>query len=234
MGSTSEKSSLLQKSSVGDAQGFAEAFGLAQDYLASRSRASDLYWMVNPKEFQEANKRVHEVVDHYVNLALKSQKEKPPGSRYIFAEALAAETSDSKVLRDNMLNILLAGRDTTASLLSSAFYYMARHPHVWNRLRREIVEQFGDASQPKAEITQVKLKDIPYLRYVLNESTSIPHAPITHIANKTSPPSSTPRPPQLPRRKQRHHPPRRWRTKRKIPRLRTQRLHRRIQRLRHA
>lgn len=133
-----------------------------------------------------------------------------------------------------MLNILLAGRDTTASLLSSAFYYMARHPHVWNRLRREIVEQFGDASQPKAEITQVKLKDIPYLRYVLNESTSIPHAPITHIANKTSPPSSTPRPPQLPRRKQRHHPPRRWRTKRKIPRLRTQRLHRRIQRLRHA
>jgi len=192
MGSTSEKKGLLQKSSVGDAQGFAEAFGLAQDYLASRSRASDLYWMVNPKEFQEANKRVHEVVDHYVNLALKSQREKPPGSRYIFAEALAAETSDPKVLRDNMLNILLAGRDTTASLLSSAFYYMARHPHVWNRLRREIVEQFGDAAQPKAEITQVKLKDIPYLRYVLNESKSILISPIhtllTNPALRLQPP----------------------------------------------
>lgn len=174
MAPSSEKTSLLEKSSVGDAQGFAEAFGLAQDYLAARSRAQDLYWMVNPKEFQEANKRVHEVVDHYVNRALQSQadpEKKQPGSRYIFAEALAAETSDPKVLRDNMLNILLAGRDTTASLLSSAFYYMARHPHVWNRLRREIIEQFGDATQPKAEITQVKLKDIPYLRYVLNEST---------------------------------------------------------------
>ena len=166
-------SSLLGKSSVGNAQGFAEAFGLAQDYLASRSRAQDLYWVVNPKEFQDANRRVHEVVDHYVNLALESQKhpeKKEPGSRYIFAEALAAETSDPKVLRDNMLNILLAGRDTTASLLSSAFFYLARHPHVWNRLRREIIEEFGDSAQPKAEITQAKLKDIPYLRYVLNES----------------------------------------------------------------
>ncbi|OJJ84707.1 cytochrome P450 [Aspergillus glaucus CBS 516.65] len=186
MGSTSEKTGLLEKSSVGDAQGFAEAFGLAQDYLASRSRASDLYWMVNPKEFQEANKRVHEVVDHYVRLAMKSEKEKPPGSRYIFAEALAAETSDPKVLRDNMLNILLAGRDTTASLLSSAFYYMARHPHVWNRLRHEIVEQFGDAAQPKAEITQAKLKDIPYLRYVLNETLRLqPPVPLNfRVANK--------------------------------------------------
>ena len=166
-------SSLLGKSSVGNAQGFAEAFGLAQDYLASRSRAQDLYWVVNPKEFQDANRCVHEVVDHYVNLALESQKhpeKKEPGSRYIFAEALAAETSDPKVLRDNMLNILLAGRDTTASLLSSAFFYLARHPHVWNRLRREIIDEFGDSGQPKAEITQAKLKDIPYLRYVLNES----------------------------------------------------------------
>lgn len=178
----SSNSSLLEKSSVGNAQGFAEAFGLAQDYLASRSRAQDLYWVVNPKEFQDANRRVHEVVDHYVNLALESQRhpeKKEPGSRYIFAEALAAETSDPKVLRDNMLNILLAGRDTTASLLSSAFFYLARHPHVWNRLRREIIEEFGDGAQPKAEITQAKLKDIPYLRYVLNESMLL----VFHLTN---------------------------------------------------
>lgn len=178
----SAESSLLEKSSVGNAQGFAEAFGTAQDYLAARSRAQDMFWMVNPKEFQEANKLVHEVVDHYVNLALESQRHperKEPGSRYIFAEALAAETSDPKVLRDNMLNILLAGRDTTASLLSSVFHYMARHPQVWNRLRREIVEEFGDSAHPKAEITQTKLKDIPYLRYVLNESTFIsPYPPM--------------------------------------------------------
>lgn len=177
--SATAKGGLLEKSSVGNAQGFAEAFGTAQDYLASRSRSQDAYWLINPKEFQDANKRVHEVVDHYVKLALESQqdpeKKQSTGGRYIFAEALAAETSDPKVLRDNMLNILLAGRDTTASLLSSAFFYMARHQQVWHRLRQVVLDEFGDAANPKTEITQAKLKDIPYLRYVLNESAFPSH-----------------------------------------------------------
>lgn len=168
---------LLGRSAVGNAEGFAEAFNKAQEYLAARSRAVVFYWMINPKEFRDANKRVHEVVDHYVQLALESRRnpeKKQPGGRYIFAEALAAENDNPKVLRDNMLNILLAGRDTTASLLSSTFFYLARHPNVWIKLRQVIVDAFGDAEHPKEEITQTKLKDIPYLRYVLNEGTLTP------------------------------------------------------------
>lgn len=169
-----EKGSLLQASAVGNAAGFAEAFNTAQAYLASRSRAQNFYWLINPKEFQEANKRVHEVVDHYVYLALDAKRhpeKKDPNGRYIFRDALAEETDNPKTLRDEMLNILLAGRDTTASLLSSTFFYLARHPDVWNKLRSEIVREFGDSQHPR-EITQTKLKDIPYLRYVLNEGTS--------------------------------------------------------------
>lgn len=167
----SETTGVLEKSAVGSAQGFADAFTTAQDYLAARSRAQGLYWMVNPKAFREANRRVHEVVDHYVNVALESKRnpDQKQDGRYIFLEALAADTDDPKMLRDNMLNILLAGRDTTASLLSSTFFYLSRYPDVWNRLRREIVEAFGDSKSPRTEITQTKLKDIPYLRYVLNE-----------------------------------------------------------------
>ncbi|KAJ5886174.1 uncharacterized protein N7473_008848 [Penicillium subrubescens] len=163
---------VLEKSAVRNAQGFADAFTTAQDYLAARSRAQGLYWVINPKEFREANRRVHEVVDHYVNVALEAKRnpEKKHGGdgRYIFLEALAAETDDPKMLRDNMLNILLAGRDTTASLLSSTFFYLARYPAVFKRLRKEIVDAFGDKNAG-VEITQTKLKDIPYLRYVLNE-----------------------------------------------------------------
>jgi cytochrome P450 len=164
---------VLAKSAVRNAQGFADAFTTAQDYLAARSRAQSLYWVVNPKEFREANSRVHEVVDHYVNLALEAKRNpdrKQADGRYIFLEALAAETDNPKTLRDNMLNILLAGRDTTASLLSSTFFYLARYPDVFARLRKEIVDAFGDSkTTPRVEITQTKLKDIPYLRYVLNE-----------------------------------------------------------------
>ncbi|KAJ5949971.1 hypothetical protein N7454_001555 [Penicillium verhagenii] len=185
----SETTGVLAKSAVRNAQGFADAFTIAQDYLAARSRAQGLYWLVNPKAFREANSQVHEVVDHYVNVALESKRnpdKKDDSGRYIFLDALAADTDDPKILRDNMLNILLAGRDTTASLLSSTFYYLARHPNVFARLRREIIEVFGESRNPLGEITQTKLKDIAYLRYVLNETLRLqPPVPINfRVATK--------------------------------------------------
>ncbi|OGM42387.1 cytochrome P450 52A12 [Aspergillus bombycis] len=167
----SQGSDCLVNSSVKDSEGFAEAFNTSQKWLSARARAVDLYWMINPREFREANKRVHEVVDHYVRLALdnKRHSEKKDNKRFIFAEALAEQTDNPKVLRDNMLNILLAGRDTTASLLSSAFFFLSRHPRVWNKLRGAVIETFGDSQNPRDEITHLKLKDTPYLRHVLNE-----------------------------------------------------------------
>ena len=155
--------------------GFEAAFNLSQDYLAARTRAQNLYWLINPKEFREANRTVHQLVDYYVRLALepKAKKEKAPHERerYIFLEALAEDNRDPKSLRDQMLNILLAGRDTTASLLSSAFYSLAKNPDVWHKLRHEVLNKFGTAEDPREKITFSALKDIPYLRYVLDEST---------------------------------------------------------------
>ncbi|KAL3474244.1 cytochrome P450 [Aspergillus californicus] len=167
-----ESDNVLGSSSVGNAQGFAEAFNSAQEFLAQRLLAQDFYWMVNSKKFRDVTRRVHEVVDYYVHRAIDAKRhpEKKEPGRYIFAEALAADNDDPKVLRDNMLNILLAGRDTTASLLSSVFYYLARNQAAWNKLRRVIVEEFGDSQNPKGDITHTRLKDVPYLRYVLNEA----------------------------------------------------------------
>ncbi|KAB8275173.1 cytochrome P450 [Aspergillus minisclerotigenes] len=164
---------LLQASTATSIQGFEEAFDLAQDYLFARSRALSFYWLINPKAFRDATRTVHEVVDHYVRRAIDIRRESVHGTkrtgRYIFLDALAAETEDPKILRDNLLNILLAGRDTTSSLLSSTFYYLARHPRVWRKLRDQIVAHFGTNSEPLADLTQASLKALPYLRYVLNE-----------------------------------------------------------------
>jgi cytochrome P450 len=163
---------------VGSLAGFAEAFNTRQEYLLRRVLAQRLYWTINPSKFRNANAQVHEVVDHYVQLALlskhagKTQKVghgNGPG-RYVFLEALASGTDDPKLIRDNLLNVLLAGRDTTASLLSSVFFFLARNARVWEKLRREIVGEFGDCHRPGNEITHARVKDLTYLRYVLNES----------------------------------------------------------------
>jgi len=155
--------------------GFEAAFNTSQDYLASRMRAQSLYWLINPKEFRDANRICHQLVDYYVKIALdptatKDFKASHNRERYIFLEALAKDTQDPKLLRDQLLNILLAGRDTTASLLSSAFYLLAHNPRVWTKLRTEVINKFGTAKEPREEISFSSLKDVTYLRYVLDEA----------------------------------------------------------------
>jgi cytochrome P450 len=174
--SSSYTNSAVPVKSTPGQMGFETAFNLSQDYLAARSRAQSLYWLINPKQFRDANHTCHQLVDYYVKIALdpnpsRSFKSSQDRERYIFLEALARDTRDPKLLRDQMLNILLAGRDTTASLLSSVFYLLAHNPRIWTKLRSEIVSKFGTVKEPKAEITFTSLKDMSYLRYILDEGT---------------------------------------------------------------
>lgn len=108
-------------------------------------------------------------VDHFVEKGLAKRasllSEKPDDSgRYLFIEELVRQTDDRVRIRSELLNILLAGRDTTASLLSNVWWMISRRPDVWNRLREEVATLNGE--QPTYE----QLKDLKYVRAVLNES----------------------------------------------------------------
>ncbi|KAG2028464.1 cytochrome P450, partial [Suillus americanus] len=75
-------------------------------------------------------------------------------------------TSDFKIIKDETLNILLAGRDTTASTLTSAVYLLAMHPEFLTRLREEIISKVGLTRRP----TYDDIKEMKFLRAVLNET----------------------------------------------------------------
>ena len=111
----------LQKSGGGDEAVFARAFDYAQHKLAVRGRLGDFYWVLGGSEFRRSCKMVHDFVDGIVADALKEVEKDPDnkeGDRYIFLRALISKTHDPRVLRDQLINVLLAGRDTTACLLS--------------------------------------------------------------------------------------------------------------------
>jgi cytochrome P450 len=153
-----------------DAAEFGRAFDKSLEWISRRISAQKLSFLVDGnKEYTSACKYVHDIADHYVRMALESRKEAKVSDRYVFLQALANDTQDPKVLRDNILNLLIAGRDTTASLLSSVLFYLSHAPAVWERLRREIIDEYGDAANPTGEITHAKIKNMRYLRYVLNE-----------------------------------------------------------------
>lgn len=156
---------------------FAFAFDKAQAQIAKAARFGDAYWMVHNKDFREHCRQCHVFIDHYVQLALsksKSSSQTQSSSRsgkqkYVFLDALAESTRDPIELRSQLLNILLAGRDTTASLLSFLFMTFDQHPHIYAKLRSIILEEFGTYSNPK-EITFSKLKSCNYLQWCLNET----------------------------------------------------------------
>lgn len=126
-------------------------------------------------EFDKSCKIVHDFVDKIVYKALEKTQPrdaekviegKEDADRYVFLTEMAKATRDPIQLRDELLNILLAGRDTTASLLSVTFHVLARRPDIFKKLKAEV--DGLDGVKPDYET----LKSMKYLKYLLNESKS--------------------------------------------------------------
>ena len=69
------------------------------------------------------------------------------------------------MIKDETLNILLAGRDTTSCTLTFAVYALATHPAVLARLRAEVLTTVGPARRP----TYADVRAMRYMRAFINE-----------------------------------------------------------------
>lgn len=149
---------------------FADAFTYVTERMGLESRVGPLANIMPNKRYKDGVKTIHEYISGYVQDAVASYKNgtsiKKDGDadRYIFLEELAKLGCSEKKIQDELLNILLAGRDTTASLLSYLFYTLARRPDVFAKLRDEVM-QYGN--QPP---TFEQIKSMKYLQYCLNET----------------------------------------------------------------
>lgn len=171
----------LNSSENSEQDKFGRLFDLAQGRLGNRSRLGRLAALYRDSEFDEACKFVHQFVDKIIFKALEKAHPRDPeksieskSDRYVFLEELLKSTQDPRQLRDELLNILLAGRDTTASLLSNTFHVLARRPDIWAKLKAEVDELQG--VKPDYET----LRNMKYLKNLLNECTHFPHiSPLT-------------------------------------------------------
>lgn len=82
-----------------------------------------------------------------------------------FLQHLADSTEDVGKIRDQLLNILLAARDTTACLLTYVTYFLAVHPDVAEKLRQEVAHVCGDRPP-----TYEKIKKLKYMKAVIDET----------------------------------------------------------------
>ena len=150
------------------AKDFADAFNRAQEPISNRADSWLNKTMFNG-QFKKDVKYCQDFIDVFVEKGLQQDKTQDveKGGRYIFLDELVKETRDKIRIRSELLNILLAGRDTTASLLTNVFFVLAKRPDIWAKLQEEVSELNGEAP------TYNQIKDMKYLRYVMNECASI-------------------------------------------------------------
>ncbi|KAI5867046.1 cytochrome P450 52A11 [Durotheca rogersii] len=154
-------------------QPFADAFNEVQRVQNIIARSRPLTALVPKRTFRQGLKLVNEFCGIYIDRALRLSAEElatktKSDSDYTFLHELASFTRDRKVLRDQLIAVLLAGRDTTAATLSWTFYELGRHPEVVQKLRREIIERLGP--DPNHTPTYEDLKAMKYLQNVINET----------------------------------------------------------------
>ncbi|OSS54343.1 hypothetical protein B5807_00563 [Epicoccum nigrum] len=154
---------------------FGKMFNYAQDDIATRLRLGPLDRFRKNVKGKEAIQICHTYIEKFVDDAIKfkqeQDEEKKTGSqqneRYIFIHELAKQTQDRQRIRDELINILLAGRDTTASLLSNMFFEIAKRPEVYAKLRDEVAFLEGRAP------TYEELRNLKYLKWCIDESLRV-------------------------------------------------------------
>lgn len=152
-------------------QEFADAFGEVQRVQSLIARAGPLNRLVPRRSFWRSMRVINRFINQYIERALRLSPDELAGKTksdagYTFLHALAGFTRDRKVLRDQIIAVLLAGRDTTACTLSWAVYELARHPDALAKLRAEILSVVGPSRPP----TYDDLKSMKYLQNVMNET----------------------------------------------------------------
>ncbi|KAF7982659.1 hypothetical protein HWV62_27113 [Athelia sp. TMB] len=183
------------------AEDFAVAFGRSQELISQRARIGWIWPLF--EIFKDTTAEPMKVVNGFLDPILKEavEKQRVAGEGFEDKEAvgeaetlldhLVKLTTDHVVLKDEILNILIAGRDTTAATLTFAVYLLATNPAALVRLREEVLASVGTSAKP----TYDNIKDMKYLRAVINETLRLfPAVPFDarETVHETTWPSSDP------------------------------------------
>lgn len=180
--------SLSQEGTDAETKKFVKAIDRAMNGFGAQDEGL-LFWiavmmgiMVQNWTLRGEFKIVHDYVDGIIEKAIAEKQQGPEvekenqdsihsgdKKRYIFLHSLLSQTTSKLKIRSEILNILLAGRETTSALLSNLWFVLSKNPRIFTKLQHEISTHLPNDSLPTYE----NLKEMKYLRAVLNESLRV-------------------------------------------------------------
>ncbi|TFY66527.1 hypothetical protein EVG20_g4563 [Dentipellis fragilis] len=138
---------------------FVRAFDLCQDISTRRAKIGKIWPLFElfDDTMEKPAKTIKDGLEPLVEAALKDKTDSKQGRKEdsmeqkTFLQHLAESTEDVGLIRDQLLSIIIASRDTTACLLSFVVYFLAMHPEIMERLRAEVLDVCGSTGTPDAD-----------------------------------------------------------------------------------
>lgn len=174
-----------------------KAFSDAEEAILHRHVTPPIFWKLQQLlrvGFEKKMSDARRIVDQFIFKCItqKSSEYKKMTNEYqekkfLVLTALMREFKDqigdiedpTKFLRDALINLMVAGKDSTSSTLSWFFYILAQKPAIVDKILEEIHTHLGFKS---GERWQAKdLREMVYLHGAINESLRLfPPLPFNH------------------------------------------------------
>ncbi|RBQ99909.1 hypothetical protein FVER53590_29995 [Fusarium verticillioides] len=135
--------------------------------LGTRGHLRSFYWLYGTRELRSCVKALHKFVDSAIIASDMAKREGSSQALYDCLEVLRERCSGSdEEVREQILGVLAAGKDTTASLMSWTWYCLVRNPRVFEKLRAQTLSSFGpDPGDLLVTMTFASLKECTYLQH---------------------------------------------------------------------
>lgn len=208
------------------ADAFVKAFAFSTEECAKMGRINPLLFKLPHRALDANIKVIREFIRSYLMRAIAEREARiargePKKRGYVFLDEMLDEGPSEEYLTDQLLSVMIAGRDTTAMGITGCVWYLARHPNAVKKLRDEI------ASVGAQNPTWEQLKNMKHLNNIIKESMSQPslsHGPsLDRILTSYRSPPHPSGADQRAHRKQGHRPPPRRRSRREAAYPRTRR-----------
>ncbi|KAJ3338532.1 Protein kinase alk2 [Kappamyces sp. JEL0680] len=148
---------------------FVSAFDRAQLQI-SEMMMNPLLWLQN-KFAGQYSRDVKTIRSFGLDLVQKRKEQSETGTKDLLSLFMAFKKDDGSSLTDDELvdqvvNFIIAGRDTTAQALSWTLYDLATHPQVVEKLVKEARAVMGEETIPSYD----QVREMKYAKAVFNES----------------------------------------------------------------
>jgi cytochrome P450 len=171
--------------------GFEQAFKKAQGHIAIRMRLGSSYWWHDGPAYRMAVWSLVSIMNTYLKGAIKVAEtelainDNEPTN---VLQSFINEGREFNWISNQARHLIIAGFETTSSLLGFSFGLLAEHPRVFKKLRGIVLEEFGSERNPKQQLTFESLKNCKYLQYIISETLRLyPGGPnIQRVAAKNT------------------------------------------------